>query len=417
MQKLASQMVLPLVLATLGLGAIQSILKVTFPSIGIATLLDDATLMLAGIAMLAGRFSRVGWWSWGVLFCWAALTLVAFVRAPMPTADALEIVRQIAVPAVMIVIGLALTRREWHLVSIIAVGIAAANSIYAVFEMVFGRLIDPAPMASDQDWMPHGVPASYFWYDSAGEQLPRAGGLVLNPPIAGIVIAGGIVLGCALARRWWQYALVLLMIVPLYLTHSRAGMVIAAIGVALPFVLRYMGYILAIAAAMLAAIPVYSYFASHGNTISHVRGFLSAFGVLRENPLGAPLGSYGNIAARSGDVVGGESLVGLMVSTLGIPGVIIILVTLSALVWSAIRGTPTLFAASLGLGIAIAAMVSESAGALNGTLPLWAAIGVAIAHNDADQRLYAFPLGRRRMTRRGERQRGVVHDTGRASAH
>lgn len=392
MQKVASQAFFPLLLAAVGLGAVQSLLRVAFPASTVVSLLDDSAILLAGLALLIGRWARVPRYAWLALFAWGALTAIAIARSTIAFSFTIEAARQIALPAALVVMGIALTKREWRVLAALAVGIAAANGLYAVVEMTVGRFIDPAVMARTKDWMPDGLPASYFWYDADANRLPRAGGLVLNPPIAGIVIAAGLVLAWFLARKWWHYALAALFVVPLYLTYSRAGLVIAGIGIVLPLALRYLGYAAAVLLGLFASVPIFLHFSAQGKTVVHVHGLVDAFLGLVEHPFGAGIGHFGNVALRGGgEAAGGESLGGLMVSALGIPGLLIILSLVVSLVWSMLRGTAFLYPAALGAGLLVTAFVSESAGALNGTIPLWAAIGAAIAHSDESQRCGALP--------------------------
>lgn len=397
MQKFASKALLPLVVALISLGAVQSILRVLFYETSVVTLLDDAALALAAIAVLLGRLKQVPVSAWTGVGLWAILLLIAVARSSVALAPTLEAARQIAIPAVLILIGVALTKKEWLVVAKVALVVGVANGIYAVLEIVFGRFIDPGAMARGSDRKPHGVPASYFWYDAAGAEHPRAGGLVLNAPVAGIVIAGALVIGMFLARRWWHYALVALLAFPVYLTYSRSGMVIAIAGVLIPIALRYAGMILTLIAGIGGAAAGFAYFSTHGASLRHVDGLVNAFLTLGEHPFGQGFGTYGNTISRAvGGVDGGESLVGLAVAVLGIPGLLMILSLVALLAWRLIVGVGDARLLSMGLGLIVAAMFVESASALNGSVPLWVGAGYALVHFDTIQKVSALPPGLRR---------------------
>lgn len=392
-QKFAANAFLPLVIALIVLGAAQSILRVLFYETSVVTLLDDAALALAAIAMIFGRFKQVPIAAWTGLAVWAILLLIAVLRSQVPLASTAEAARQIAIPAVLIVIGIALTKKEWLLIAKTALVVGVANGVYAVIEIVFGRLIDPGAMARENDRKPHGVPASYFWYDGAGHEHPRAGGLVLNAPVAGILIAGALIIGWFLARKWWQYALVALLAVPLYLTYSRSGMVIAIAGVLIPLALRYAGLALTVILGAAGATAGFAYFSTHGASIRHVNGLVNAFFTLDDHPFGQGFGTYGNVISRAvGDVDGGESLVGLAIAALGVPGILAMLGLVSIVTWRLIAGAHSPELLAMGLGLIVAGLFVESVSALNGTAPLWVGAGYALMHPDAAHKVRALPV-------------------------
>lgn len=385
-------------IALIVLGALQSILTVFFPQNDVVTLLDDVALALSALALCLGRFKRVPITAWSAGAAWCVLLLIAIIRSSAPLLPSAQAARQIAIPAVLILIGIGLTRKEWILVAKVALMIGVANGVYAVVEMVFGRIIDPGAMARPNDRKPHGVPASYFWYDANGVEHGRAGGLVLNAPVAGIVIAGAIVVGWYLSRRWWHYALVVLLVVPLYLTYSRSGMVLAIAGVLIPLALRYGGLIVAFLVGAAGSVAGYMYFMTHGASFRHVNGLLNAFPGLSENPFGAGFGTYGNTISRAvGGVDGGESLVGLAVAALGIPGILMIVGMLVVIASKLLTGVEGPVLLGLGLGLFVAGLFVESVSALNGTVVLWVGVGYALMHSDPANKVGVFPsLGRER---------------------
>lgn len=388
MHKLTSRAFLPLVVSVIALGAAQSVLKALMPQVVAVTLLDDIALVLACVSLAIGRAKTVPLPAWASVFVWALLLAISAARTVVDPGTTLEIVRQLAVPAALIVVGFALTRTEWRTVMKASLVVGVLNGIYAVIEIMFGRLINPAVMAS-HGRLRDGVPPSYFWWDAAGDIHSRAGGLALNPPVAGIIIGGALVLGWILAKHWWQYALALTLTVPLYLTYSRAGMVIAAAGVLIPLLVRYLGIVVTAVLATAGASAAFIYFSGHGASLRHVSGLTNAVRGLAEAPLGAPVGTYGNFAARTTDTRGSESLIGLGIATTGIIGFLLIVALVVLLLRMLLLKRTSV--AGLALGLLAAALVSESVSALNGTVALWVACGIALQHTDIRERARLWP--------------------------
>lgn len=390
-KRLASNAVLPLVIGIVILGAVQSTLKVAFPTVTALTLLDDVALALTCVALVISRFRKVPYVAWVSALLWAVVLSASAARATVGLGSTLEIVRQLLVPVALVLIGFALVPREWRALAKATVWVAAANGAYACIEIMFGRILDPGPMASSTDRKPHGIPASYFWWDASGDEHVRAGGLALNPPVAGIIIAAGLILGCYLSRHWWQYGLTFLLVVPLILTNSRAGMLIAIAGVLGLALLRHFGLVLSIVLGAVGAAVGYTYFSKHGDSLSHVRGLTEALREIPNSPFGAPIGTHGNIASRTTGAHVGESLVGLGLASTGFIGCALVLFLAGALIFCLIRGTVAPIAATMALGLLCAALVSESVSALNGTVALWASCGYALANKDTRMRITLWP--------------------------
>jgi hypothetical protein len=248
------------------------------------------------------------------------------------------------------------------------------------------RLIDPASLVerSGRDISSYyGLPGYYTYWVSEGSifrvfgdsNITRLGGLALNPPIAGVVTAVALVFLWHTPPFPWRRALLPLLGLATLLTFSRGGWLIVLLGVFLPVLVRRIGVTFTTALTVPAIWLVGQQVSEDGNSSSHANGLLVGLNDAFESGIGVGFGRVGNLVSYTGQAVASESLAGIAFSASGIVMVVIILALLLVLIGRLPTGS---WEPALAIGILIAALLSESAGAVNGTIPAWLAIGVVL---------------------------------------
>ncbi|WP_104176454.1 hypothetical protein [Cryobacterium sp. Y50] len=356
-------------------GAIQSPLSVltTWSS---ANLLDD----LAVLVMLSFATLRL-WHAQGAVILltilWLLLCMAALLHTSVDGETAFFLFRQILMPAILIVCGLVLSEMEWKLVCRIAILIGLANAAYIVLEELGIHLLDASKLAANSGvWILNGIPGYYYGYALNGDVIVRAGGLVLNPPIAGIVTAVAAIIAWQTIRPGWRFPLTAALVLATMAASSRAGLLIAFAGLVLPWMVRRLGIIPATAIAAGGGFLFGLQILNHGGTASHLRGFLGGLSDAIAYPLGRGFGYAGNFA-DIGLVESSESLVGIAFSATGFTSVIIVAI-LGVVLLCRLMGDTSIWIAAIGLGAVASSFFSETAGAVNGTIPLWLAVGYAL---------------------------------------
>lgn len=361
-------------------GFAQTVLIALAPSLPGLTLLDDAVVVLLVFAALS-RIGKAPAVPIYMIFCWVLLMVFGAAFSTVTESLTFVLFRQVTIPVLLVFIGLTLTRDEWRAVTKVAIWIGIINALYMTLEFIGVRVLDPETLATyDRTHlvMRDGLPAYYFYYaDAFGlGQLTRLGGTVLNPPIAGLVTGG------ALALLWYtkdfsrRKMWLVLLAVTTALTYGRGGILVAAAAIVLPYLIRKIG---AFAALVVSAPVVYligTQLAEDGNSGIHADGLTEGVRFAFDGVIGTGFGTIGNALKAEGITRVSESLMGIGFAAGGVLA-IAVAAALAVKLFTSI-GKSGNWEAAVGLGVLVAAMFSESAGALNGTIPLWIAIGVAL---------------------------------------
>lgn len=361
-------------------GSVQN-LAVSYTQSPLASLIDDAMVGLLVVAALA-RLHRAKAGPVMLLMLYCALVLLALLRTGdegiLDSSDTAVLARQVVMPGALILVGIVMNAREFLIVARAAVLVAITNCVYIAVELVFGFPVPPA-MLSDYHgvYNERGIPGYYLglWFD--GTPFVRAGGYFLNPPTVGIVIAIGAILVFFLWRTNWRLPVVAGMVVCLALTGSRAGMLIAFVAMVIPVVARRLGSLPALAIATVPIVLVGAELMNLGGAGAHVIGLTGGLTDALLYPFGRGFGFVGNHADVLGLAEYSESLAGIAFSAGGV--VVVALVALLALrllldfLQDNCRWLPL-----VGLGGIGAALLSETAGSINATVPLWMIVGFSI---------------------------------------
>jgi hypothetical protein len=363
-------------------GTLQNIILTYFP-VGPGQYLDDVVVIIL-VVLSTLRWGNAKARPAILIIFWTLALVLAFYRTNslglLLNADTFVLFRQVFIPAALIMVGLVLSKREWWLIVRTAIFLGLANSAYILLEILGVRLIDPGILghyhgiyvASD------GLPGYYhgIWFD--GSPMIRAGGLLLNPPTTGIVVATAMVLCFFLLKSRWRIPLVITMAITLGFTGSRAGMLIGFISIIFPVLAKRIG---SLTASLLVSIPVIATgieVMQLGGSASHVEGLIGGLRDAMNYPTGRGFSYVGNHAATVGIAESSESLLGIAFSAAGIITVAITLILVCKLLGT-FYINPGSWLSTLSLGIVVAAMLSETAGAVNGTVSLWLFVGCAIA--------------------------------------
>lgn len=372
-----------LALGAMFTGLAQNIL-LTYSSFGAFNLVDDlciSLMFLVALARLAHRFNvpallAVVW----ILACVVALWRTVDENL-VPGDSAFFLFRQVCMPVLVIVCGLVLTRREWKWILVAVLAISTLNTAYIALEVPGLRIIDPAPFAllSKTAMYPNGLPGYYMSYDLAGELAVRAGGLFLNPPTTGIATGAAAVLAFHALRSRWRLLLVLAFGLATIATISRAGILLMLIGIAGPVIARRLHPLVAVPIMGVPALLAGNNIADLGNSDSHVDGLTVGMDHAFESVIGRGFGYVGNFAGKAGELQeASESLSGIAFSAAGLVTVGIYAAALGAAAIFILK-QPGRWESYLAFGALVIAMLAETAGSMNATVPLWLLVGAALA--------------------------------------
>lgn len=387
-------------------GVLQNSLVALIPQAAIVTNVDDLLLILAVLASIP-RLNRVRGGAFAGIAVVVVLTVLAVLRSSVHADVTLELARAVAVPALLVLVGLTLLREEFLKLAVVWVASATLNAAYMILEMFGVRLIDPIAFlqATGSNTFIYseygGLPGAYIYWNADGSIDVRAGGLLMNPPIAGTMVAIALVVIMHMMknRSYLKWALVLVNITALYASQGRGGMVIVAVGVLLPWVVRRVG--LFFGAGILLPVGVFGYtaFSSAGDSISHVEGLTHGVEVAFTSPLGEGFGTAGNavkLALRSEE--SSESLIGFALVAAGLPLLVVLVLLLVALLRRMSRKSIQ-WEQYLGLGAIVSSLLSESSGALAGGAFMWLALGMCLAAQPGHARLMSDVVPRGRALR------------------
>lgn len=365
------------------LGLLQNPGVTFFPGLPLLTNLDDLALVFATMACIS-RWRRVRAVHFVCIVLYGALIVFAFARSTVDTSTTIELARSIAVPSLLILVGLSIRPLEFKQLVVVWIILSAIMSLYMLLEIGGIRLIDPSEHFLQNN--PRAVlfgteqlPGYYIYWDSVGGQHIRAGGIILNPPIAGTFVAIGAVAAFhTISSTPLKWILVSIQLVALAGSQSRGGMVVAAIGMLLPWVVRKVGLVLGLGFITPLGLWAYQRFVSAGDSISHVDGLAHGVITAFTSPFGRGFGTAGNaVKLNLGTEEASESLIGIALAAIGLPFLLLTMFLIIALL-RRMRKSSLNWAEYLGLGALLSAMFSESAGALAGASFMWIALGYAL---------------------------------------
>jgi hypothetical protein len=378
-------------------GQLQNVLQTFLPGVSAIALIDDSLILLAFLLSVRYLGRTPGVVS-VMAFTWLALCLAALVLTvvfgPASVEVAVTLFRQIAVPALLLLVGLTLRWSEWLRIARAVVVLGLMNAAYIGVEVAIGPPIDPATYSRLNDYRIYadGLPSTYHGNDFlTGERITRAGGLLLNPPTMSLFIGVSAVLAFYMYRSWRRWLAVGALLLALYATNGRSGILLAAIGLLAPALFRVIGAWAALILIVIVGVNVGSQIAEHGGSGKHLGGLTAGLNHAVAFPLGRGFGYVGNSALGAlidENEGGAESLLGIAFSALGIAALVVIcllIVAYSSLLQTSVNN----YGASIGLGAVTAALLVESASAVNGTVPIWLAAGLA----------FVPPLATRRSVR------------------
>ncbi len=365
---------------------LQSPLAALAPGVPGLDRLDDAVVVLLVLASVP-VLGRVPGMPVALIALWGALMVLGAVESSVGISGTFILFRQVTIPALLVLVGLTISPLSWHRVRRLAIWIGLVNVAYMVVELVGVHLLDPTALSTfnDRAVTRNGLPGYYYYWiggDSAlaftGERfITRLGGTVLNPPIAGLVV------GTALVFLWYdksfrfrKSALVALAFTTL-MTFSRGGWLVVALALVMPYLMRKVRTVGTIAIMAPALWFAGTKMADDGNSVSHAEGLTEGVRLALAGPLGVGFGSVGNYVKSLNITEASESLLGIAFSAAGVVSIALVLVLVTRL-WTISGRHAWVEEAALGLGIVVAALFSETAGGLNGTIPLWLAVGVAL---------------------------------------
>lgn len=368
-------------------GVMQNAVDAVLPGNEFFSSIDDLLLMVA-VAISIPRWPYIKGSTFLGLIFFGLLILSSVTRTSVSMELSLQLARSFAIPGLLMLVGLTLLKAEIGILSRRWILLSVATSIYVILEMLGIRAINPTTYAlavrpNANLFGAESLPGNYYYWGPAGEVSVRAGGTFLNPPVAGIFLAIGIV--CTLhlvASRLTKVSLVLVQVVALIGTQGRAGYVIVVVGALLPWLVRRGGIIIALFGAFIFTWIGYRQFIDAGNSGSHVSGLSYGFATLSNNFFGVGFGATGNIVKLGqGYSEASESLIGVMLNASGLPFLALLIALVFALIRNAVERKADWYS-YLGFAAIVAAAFSESVGSLSGASLLWILLGAALSAND-----------------------------------
>jgi hypothetical protein len=384
-------------LAALGMvavfGATQAAAVIWFPATIVLYLDDLPFFLVAGTSILLAikwRFTTALW----LLGITLLLIAISLARAANTSAGVYQ-ARQILVPILIAFTAYVAAKHfakspryesQIRLLMSLVLALTAATAVYMLAEHIWGPPLNPLIANSFNTVSRHrsltdGYLGNYLFYSNgSGPPIVRLGGLVMNPPVAGIFM------GSATVITFWQYwhkrGLIVLILcaaaaVATFGTYSRAGILVAVVGIGVPVLLRFFNRTVTGLVALVFAVYIGRKIGQEGLSALHYEGFLGGLNRALHHPLGQGLGAFGNASGEFASTQGeGESLAAIPFAAIGLPAVGLYI----AAVWVAFRNASTTnWMAALGLGMLLCALFTESASALSGTVFAWTYCGIGFA--------------------------------------
>lgn len=379
-------------------GQAQNVLQSYIPNVGAITYVDDALFAIAFVLSLQFVGKLPATVSLAVL-SWVSLCVIALgltmLFSETPTDVAFTLFRQIVIPALLIVVGMTLRGNEWLIIGKIVIVLALINAVYIGIEFAGIRLVDPAILGRVNSYSIYddGLPGTYHGNNFiTGERITRAGGLLLNPPTMSLFLGVAVVISNKLCVGWFRWAALLSLGLALFATNGRGGILVALIGIGAPMLYRWIGPWGTLIVISICGWIIGSQVLGHGGSIKHLSGLTTGVEHATSNPFGRGFGYVGNATASflTEEAEGAESLLGIAFSAIGLAAVGLTVAAILGFT-HAMRNPERAYLASIGLGGITAALFVESASALNGTVPLWLAAGLAIGPTVTGNHRYLSP--------------------------
>lgn len=383
----------------------------TYVAAGAVNYVDDALVLLmipvAFNRLLSGSKGPFGW-----VFAWFLVLVVAFVQTlavgTITTGDAFILFRQVTMPAILIFVGMTLTRAEWSRIAKATVWIGLLNVPYILLEVFRGiRLVDPSIIAVRKGLyiFPNGLPGHYMSFSDSGAPggSIRAGGIYLNPPTTGILLALAASIAWNTRRGWSRWVFTGLLAFCTYETHSRGGLLVLAAGVGFAVLGKVIGR--AVASTILLILGLLAAFelAKVSGSAIHLEGLIGGLTDAWNYPFGRGFGYAGNFTRHLVTMESAESLSGIAFSAGGVLAVALYIVLLGALV---VRlASDQSWMAATALGLVTAAMVAETAGSLDATVPGWLMVGYVMVADKDVGRVSMTTVWHDRRSRKQRKQR------------
>ncbi|MCV7594620.1 hypothetical protein M3B39_004345 [Micrococcus luteus] len=346
------------------------------------TLADDLLLILAFMLAMVRQVSRPRM-RLAAIGIYVFLCLLAVVRATVPFGLAFEVFRQLLVPALLVVIGMVITSREWRSALRAWFVVTVANIVYMLIEVEAGPILDPTAFvvnSGDESIVLQyqGLPGSYTYWNAEGEPALRVGGLFLNPPIAGLAVGIGAVAMFHTMRSRLRWIVLIGAFFAVYFSFSRAGMLVLGLGLFIPWFSKVLGRFVTTLLAVAGGFLFFNSFAADGGSEAHIEGFIHGLDSALSSPVGEGIGSAGNLiktTLRASD--SSESLTGIFLVATGAIGLLFLAVMTAVLARVVWRSMTTRWEPALAVAAFVVAAVAETAGALAGAAPMWIAVGLA----------------------------------------
>lgn len=354
-----------------------------------ALLLDDIVLVGLVLYLLLHGLGRIPTRTRLVVLGLLFMLALAVVRAPV-IGIGISQFRQMLVPVVLILFGSVLRREDIQRAGPLVVGVILVGALYGLGEQFGWRPIDPLGAQGLNKYASAnargGLPSSYYYYFSDGLRVERSGGLILNPPSFGMLTASGILWAWFTRSRSGVLATVATIVLAAasILSFGRGGFVILALALVQPVMTRKSGRASFLAVGAVLGYVAYGEFSSDGESGRHVDGFFGGFTYALTHPLGGGFGAAGNALSQLGlenDSGAGESLAAILMASIGWLGIFV----LGLLLLRGIAQGGNLAGVAITSAI-IVSLVSETAGGLDATGPLWIIGGFALAalHGSSD---------------------------------
>lgn len=307
---------------------------------------------------------------------------VAVVRAPNFGLGTSQF-RQMVVPMILLLFGMVLTKEQIMRAGPIVVGVILLGGVYALFEQLGFRPIDPLGVIGLNQYSHssarNGLPSSYFYYFSDGVRLERSGGLILNPPSLGMLVATGFMWAWFTRKRGSILAVVstIVFLVVAFFAFGRGGFVLLALAVFQPLLTRRSGKLSFLIVGLALGYVALSEFIGDGKSARHVDGFFGGISYAVTHPLGGGFGTAGNSLSQLGianESGANESLAAIFMASIGWVGIAVV----AFLLIRGVMAGRTMAGAAL-TGAILVSLVSETAGGLDATGPLWILAGFALS--------------------------------------
>lgn len=313
----------------------------------------------------------------------AILVTIAVLRSPDVSVGVLQS-RQVMIPPLLLLAGYLLAPRDWRFFKIATLAVAAYVCVYCAVERLGWAPLDPTLSLAANDradiYVFKGLPGYYYYYGLSAEPLIRTGGPFLNPTSTGLFLGTAAVVAFATLRGPWRWVCTAIVLLATMSTFSRAGVLVAMIGLAGPWLLRRVRMRFALAAAAVAAAVAGFVLAGQAGSAAHVGGLVDGLKQAFLHPLGRGFGHNGNIAVDAGLATEGESLLAVALVAIGLSA-------LAAVGWVAVRVLTRLYSprtslvwhVTLGAAALVIAATAETASSLDACLPLWLLAGRGMA--------------------------------------